>query len=51
MKVPLIITQPPPEFGELKESPEFHDMATMNADLTYVPGFSEKRFARDKAII
>lgn len=23
----------------------------MNADLTYVPGFSEQRFARDKAIV
>jgi hypothetical protein len=51
MKVPLIITSPPPEFGELKESPEFHDQTAMNGDLTYVPGFSELRFARDKAII
>ena len=51
MKVPIIFTAPPPEFGELKESPEFHDMAAMNADLTYVPGFSELRFARDRAIV
>ena len=51
MKVPLIISQPPPEFGELKESPEFHDPHGMDGDLTYVPGFSELRFARDQAIL
>ena len=50
MKVPIIFTAPPPEFGELKESPDFRDTAAMNADLTYVPGFSEQRFARDAAI-
>lgn len=50
LKVPLVLTQPPPEFGELQETPEFHDMATMNADLTYVPGFSEERYARDREI-
>ena len=51
MKVPIVFSAPPPEFGELKESPEFHDTASMNGDLTYVPGFSELRFARDRAII
>lgn len=51
MKVPLIITEPPPEFGELKTQPEFADPDGMDGDLTYVPGFSEKRFARDKAIV
>jgi hypothetical protein len=51
VKVPIVYSEPPPEFGELKESPEFHDMATMNSDFTYVPGFSEKRLARDQAIL
>ena len=51
MKVPIIFSEPPPEFGELKESPEFHDQSAMNGDLTYVPGFSELRFARDRAIL
>lgn len=50
MKVPIVFSAPPPEFGELKESPDFHDTSAMNEDLTYVPGFSEKRFARDRAI-
>lgn len=51
MKVPIVFTTPPPEFGELTSSPEFLDQSAMNADLTYVPGFSELRFARDKAIV
>lgn len=51
MKVPIIITQPPPEFGELTASPEFLDENAMDSDLTYVPGFSEHRLARDKAIV
>lgn len=51
MKVPIVFSTPPPEFGELTSSPEFHDQSAMNADLTYVPGFSELRFARDKAIV
>lgn len=51
MKVPIIITTPPPEFGELKESPDFHDTSAMNQDVTYVPGFSERRLARDRAIV
>lgn len=50
MKVPIIVTQPPPEFGELTSSPEFHDENAMDSDLTYVPGFSELRLARDRAI-
>jgi hypothetical protein len=49
MKVPIVFSEPPPEFGELKESPEFHEVS--NQDYTYVPGFSEKRFARDQAIL
>lgn len=50
MKVPIILTSPPPEFGELTSSPEFLDENAMDSDLTYVPGFSELRLARDKAI-
>lgn len=50
MKVPLIHTTPPPEFGELKETPEFNDPARMDRDFTYVPGFSELRRERDLAI-
>ena len=46
-----MFSEPPPEFGALKESPEFHDQSGMNGDLTYVPGFSDLRLARDKAII
>jgi len=51
VKVPIVITQPPPEFGELELSPEFHDESAMGRDYTYVPGFSEKRRARDEAIL
>ena len=51
MKVPLIISEPPPEFGELKESAEFNDPHGMDGDLTYVPGFSELRLQRDQAIV
>jgi len=51
MKVPIIFSEPPPEFGELQSTPDFYDQSAMNQDLTYVPGFSEKRFARDKAIV
>ena len=51
MRVPIIISEPPPEFGELQGSPEFHEATGMNGDYTYVPGFSEKRLARDMAIL
>lgn len=51
MKVPIIFSEPPPEFGELKDSAEFLDPNTMDSDLTYVPGFSELRFQRDQAIV
>ena len=51
MKVPLIQTTPPPEFGELTSSAEFLDPNGMDGDLTYVPGFSEQRLARDKALV
>lgn len=51
MKVPIIVTQPPPEFGELQMTPEFHDESAMARDFTYVPGFSELRRQRDEAIV
>lgn len=51
MKVPIVFSEPPPEFGELKESAEFLDPNAMDKDVTYVPGFSEKRYARDRAIV
>lgn len=51
MKVPLIPVEPPPEFGELEQSAEFRDPTIMDTDFTYVPGFSEKRRARDQAIV
>jgi len=51
MKVPIVITAPPPEFGELHASAEFTDPDIMDHDHTYVPGFSELRLARDRAIV
>jgi hypothetical protein len=51
MKVPIVLTEPPPEFGELHASAEFADPNIMDHDHTYVPGFSELRLARDRAII
>ena len=50
MRVPILNTEPPPEFGALKETPEFNDSTGMDRDFTYVPGFSELRRARDLAI-
>jgi len=47
MRVPILNTEPPPEFGELTEMPEFHDTMGMDRDYTYVPGFSELRRTRD----
>ena len=46
----VVFSAPPPEFGELKETPEFNDEHGMNGDATYVPGFSELRYKRDTAI-
>jgi hypothetical protein len=44
-------TEPPPEFGELHASAAFADPDIMDHDHTYVPGFSELRLARDRAIV
>lgn len=51
MKVPIIFSEPPPEFGELQQSAEFHDPQAMDRDFTYVPGWSELRRDRDRAIV
>ena len=46
---PLIITEPPPDdFGEYKGTADFHERA--DADLTYVPGYSEIRLRRDREL-
>jgi hypothetical protein len=50
VRVPILETVCPPEFGELKEDPRFHDVSGMDRDFTFVPGFSELRRARDLAI-
>lgn len=51
MKRPLIVSNPPPEFGELEMEPGLLDHAGMKRDYSYVPGFSDLRVARDKAIL
>lgn len=51
LKVPLVISEPPPEFGELTSNPEFYNASGMDRDITYVPGFSELRYARDEAVL
>lgn len=35
------------EFGDVLDSPEFYDVGGADRDLTYVPGFSDMRRARD----
>lgn len=47
---PLVSTTIRTEFGDVLDSPEFHDVATQAGDLTYVPGFSDLRRARDVEI-
>jgi hypothetical protein len=49
MKRQLIETYVAPEFGELKNEPEFSDTFGKR-DLTFVPGFSDLRIARDLAV-
>lgn len=46
-KRPLISTTIRTEFGDVLDSPEFHDVAGADRDLTYVPGFSDMRRTRD----
>jgi hypothetical protein len=50
MKRIIIQSEAPPEFGELKESPEFKQGIDYGRDLTFVPGFSDLRRKRDEAI-
>lgn len=47
MKRPLIDTTIRTEFGDVLESAEFYDVSGADRDLTYVPGFSDMRRARD----
>jgi len=51
MKVPLIETVVPPEFGALQEDPRFVAEAGQNRDYSYVPGFSDLRRQRDREIV
>jgi len=44
---PLVDTTVRTEFGDVLESAEFYDVSGADRDLTYVPGFSDMRRARD----
>lgn len=48
MAVPLVLTAPVSEFGDLPEG--FNDPQEQDRDNSYVPGFSDMRRARDVAI-
>ena len=50
MAVPLVLTQPASEFGDHVTSAEFNDPQVMDRDMSYVPGFSDLRKARDLKI-
>lgn len=50
MKRPLVATQARAHLGEVRESEEFNDMSAAAQDLTYVPGYSDLRRTRDRAI-
>jgi hypothetical protein len=43
----LVPTHIRTEFGDVLDSPEFYDVGGADRDLTYVPGFSDMRRARD----
>jgi len=43
---PLVNTEPVDEFGAITQDDDFHDPGTVQADLTYVPGWSELRRER-----
>lgn len=47
MKRPLVSTHIRTEFGDVKDDAAFYDVASVDRDMTYVPGFSEMRRARD----
>lgn len=46
-KRPLVETGIRTEFGDVKDDPSFYDVGGANQDLTYVPGFSDLKRARD----
>lgn len=45
--VPLVHSEPPPEFGALEQSERFNDPSQMDRDHSYVPGYGDLRRARD----
>lgn len=47
MQRPLVPTMIRTEFGDVKDDPSFYDVGGADRDLTYVPGFSDMRRARD----
>ena len=51
MKRQIVITEPPPEFGELLESPQLNDPSFAGMDLSYVPGLSDQRLRHDQAML
>ena len=46
----LVLTAIRTEFGEVLDEPAFHGPLGQLTDLTYVPGYSDLRFARDQAV-
>ena len=44
---PLVDTTIRTEFGDVQEDPSFYDVSGPDRDLTWVPGFSDMRRARD----
>lgn len=49
-KRPLVAATIRTEFGEVLDDASFHDAGAADRDLTYVPGFSDMRRARDLEI-
>lgn len=47
---PLVATAIRTEFGDVLDDPSFYDVGGADRDLTYVPGFSDMRRARDLEI-
>jgi len=50
MPVPLVKTAPASEFGDYTHSVDFNDPTIAGRDMSYVPGFSDLRIARDTKI-
>jgi hypothetical protein len=46
-KRPIVPTMIRTEFGDVHDDPSFHDVSGADRDLTYIPGFSDMRRARD----